>query len=263
MSDVPVWLAAGGVGFLAAVGLLLGALIGYTGRLPHRAVATVMGFGAGVLVAVLTLELVAEATEHGSVAAPAAGFIAGAFLFSGINWLLERRGAAERKRCGACVPQPTEAETPGSGLAIAVGALIDGIPESMAIGLVVATAAGGSEVPGAEPTGVSVALVAGFFLANIPQGISSASGMRHAGRTRRYVLTVWGTVVVASTVAAVIGATAFTGSGEVFLAALTALAAGGVLAMLAETMIPEAFHLNATFIGAITATGFVTAILLG
>jgi len=109
------------------------------------------------------------------------------------------RGAAERKRCGACVPQPSEAEIPGSGLAIAVGALIDGIPESLAIGLSTA-AVTGMDV-GRADTSLSVALIAGFFLANIPQGISSASGMHHAGRTRKCILGVWTMVVIASNIA--------------------------------------------------------------
>jgi ZIP family zinc transporter len=220
-----------------------------------------MGFGAGVLVAVLTLELVAESGERGSILATATGFMAGALLFSLGNWLLERRGAAERKRCGACVPQPSEAEIPGSGLAIAVGALIDGIPESLAIGL--STAAATGMEAGQVGTSLSVTLVAGFFLANIPQGISSASGMHHAGRTRKYVLEVWTMVVVASTISSIFGAVAFEGVSDVFLAGVTALAAGGVLAMLAETMIPEAFHLNRRFIGAVTASGFMVALLLG
>lgn len=255
------WLLAGLIGLLAASGLLIGALVGYTGRLPHRAIATVMGFGAGVLVAVLTLELVAESGEQGSVLATATGFIAGALLFSIGNSLLERRGAAERKRCGICVSQPSEADVPGSGLAIAIGALIDGIPESVAIGLSIAAAGGTGAAP--SETNLSVALVAGFFLANIPQGISSASGMHHAGRSRSYVLGVWAAVVGASTVASIVGGVVFTGTSDVFLAALTALAAGGVLAMLAETMIPEAFHLNRRFIGAVTAFGFMVALLLG
>ena len=255
------WLLAVLIGLLAASGLFIGALVGYTERLPHRLTATVMGFGAGVLVAVLTLELVAESGERGSILATAIGFMGGALLFSLGNWLLERSGAADRKRCGVCVPRPTEAEIPGSGLAIAVGALIDGIPESLAIGL--STTAVMPLEAGQAGTSLSVALVAGFFLANIPQGISSASGMHHAGRSRKYVLGVWTIVVGASTIASIFGAIAFEGVSDVFLAGLTSLAAGGVLAMLAETMIPEAFHLNRRFIGAVTASGFMVALLLG
>jgi ZIP family zinc transporter len=255
-----IWLLAGLIGLLAASGLFIGALVGYTGRLPHRLIANVMGFGAGVLVAVLTLELISESGERGSILATAGGFMGGALLFSLGNWLLERRGAAERKRCGMCVPQPSEAEIPGSGRAIAVGALTDGIPESLAIGLSTAAASG---TEGGQDMSLSIALVAGFLLANIPQGISSASGMRVAGRSREYVLGVWAIVVVASTIASIVGAVAFEGVSDVFLAAITALAAGGVLAMLAETMIPEAFHLNRRFIGAVTAFGFMVALLLG
>jgi len=256
-----IWLLAALIGLLAASGLFIGALVGYTDRLPHRAIATVMGFGAGVLVAVLTLELVAESRERGSIVATATGFLGGAVLFSFGNWLLEMRGAAERKRCGMCVPQPSEEEIPGSGLAIAMGALIDGIPESLAIGLSTAAVSGMGAAQ--TETSLSVALVAGFFLANIPQGISSASGMYQAGRSRMYVLSVWTMVVVASAMASIVGAVAFTSASDVVIAALTALAAGGVLAMLAETMIPEAFHLNRRFIGAVTAFGFMVALLLG
>jgi ZIP family zinc transporter len=91
-----IWLLAGLIGLLAASGLFIGALVGYTGRLPHRLIANVMGFGAGVLVAVLTLELISESGERGSILATAGGFMGGALLFSLGNWLLERRGAAER-----------------------------------------------------------------------------------------------------------------------------------------------------------------------
>ena len=256
-----IWLYAGLVGLLASAGLLIGALAGYLGRLHHRVIAVVMGFGAGVLVAVLTLELIIESEERGALAFTVGGFITGAILFSTTNLLLERRDAANRKRCGGCVPQPSEAESPGSGLAIAVGALIDGIPESMAIGLSVAVArgAGGAEMDAT----ISIALVAGFFLANIPQGLSSASGMKGAGRSMGYTLGVWTGVTLASALAAIVGAVAFVDASDEFLAALTALAAGGVLAMLAETMIPEAFHRNMTFIGTITASGFMVALLLG
>ena len=254
-----IWLYAGLVGLLASAGLVLGALAGYLGRLHHRLIAIIMGFGAGVLVAVLTLELVVESEERGALAYTVGGFIAGAVIFSATNWLLERRDAADRKRCGACVAQPTEAESPGSGLAIAIGALIDGIPESMAIGLSVAAVRGGE---GGEAT-ISIALIAGFFLANIPQGLSSASGMKEAGRSVGYTLGVWTGVTLLSALAAIVGAVAFANAGDEFLAALTALAAGGVLAMLAETMIPEAFHRNMTFIGAITAAGFMVALILG
>jgi len=163
------WLLAGLIGLLAASGLFIGALVGYAERLPHRVIATVMGFGAGVLIAVLTLELVADSGERGSVLATAVGFMAGALLFSVGNWMLERWGAANRKRCGVCVPQASEAEVPGSGLAIPVGgALIDGIPESLAIGVSIA-AVGGTGAALAE-TDLSIALVAGFFLATSLRG---------------------------------------------------------------------------------------------
>lgn len=142
-------------------------------------------------------------------------------------------------------------EQKGSGLAIAVGALLDGIPESMVIGL--------SLLSGGK---IGLALVAGFFLANIPQGLSSASGMKTAGRSRRYIFSVWTGIPMICGVAAMIGNLALGSAAPGFFAAFLAFAAGGVLAMLAETMIPEAFEDAQPFIGLITVVGFLAAFLI-
>ena len=190
-----------------------------------------------------------EAYRTGGFDSTAAGFLGGAALYTGANWLLARQGAGHRKRSGD--QQPSENQNPGSGMALFVGALIDGIPESIAIGL---SLLGGR--------GVSVATVAAIFLSNIPEGLSASAGMRKAGRSARYVFGLHGIVVLVSAVAAVAGFTVFRAVSAEFVAATTAVAAGGILAMLADTMMPEAYENARDFAGLVTVAGFLAAFML-
>lgn len=240
-------------GLIAGSGLLIGAVIAVSlyGRISHRIIAATMSFGGGVLIAQLSVDLMDAAFRQGGPAAATSGFLAGAFVFCAANARLFRAGARHRNRCGSCVQQPTEAQHPGSGRAIAIGAVLDGIPESLVIGLALL---------GGERSGIG--LVAGFFLANIPQGLSSASGMRKAGRTKRYVFGVWIGIPVSGGLAAAAGQLLLGGAGPGVIAIILAFAAGGVLAMLAESMIPEAFEDAQPFSGFITVVGFLAAFLI-
>jgi ZIP family zinc transporter len=240
-------------GLLAGSGLLIGAVVAvaYVGRLSHRIIAATMGFGGGVLIAVLSVNLMDSAFRDGGPMAATFGFLFGATTFSAINWRLAQYGARHRNRCGDCVAQPSEAEHKGSGRAIAVGAVLDGIPESLVIGL---------SLLGGEKIGL--ALVAGFFLANVPQGLSSAAGMKKAGRSNRYIFSLWTGILLVSGMAAAAGYLLLGTAAPALPAAILAFAAGGVLAMLAESMVPEAFENAQPFIGLITVVGFLVAFLL-
>jgi len=244
-------LEAGFWGLVAGLGLLLGAIIGYYTELRHRVIATIMGFGGGVLISILSFDLMEKAYEQTGFEMTAIWFLAGGIVFSTANWLLAKRGAQHRKRCGECVQQPREEQHPGSGLSLFLGALVDGIPESLVIGL---NLIGGGMI--------HFTTLAGFFLANIPQGLSSSSGMKEAGRSARYVLGAWGGLAFASGVAALLGYSVFGGLSTDMIAFMSAFAAGGLLAMLTETMIPEAFDQASAFIGLITVTGFLAAFAL-
>jgi len=237
-------------GVLAASGLLIGALVASFGRLSHRVVAGVMGFGGGVLIAVLSVELMGSAFKEGGAMAATFGFLFGAMTFCTINWRLAEHGARHRNRCGECVEQPSEADHNGSGLAIAIGAVLDGIPESLVIGL--------SMLRGEK---IGLGLIIGFFLANVPQGLSSATGMRRAGRSSRYIYALWTGIMLISGIAAAAGYLLLDTAVPALPATILAFAAGGVLAMLAESMIPEAFADAQPFIGLITSLGFVVAFL--
>jgi zinc transporter, ZIP family len=244
---MPGAMQAGLWGLLSGSALVLGVCLTYVTHVPPRVVAAVMAFGSGVLISALSFELMEEAVETGGFAATAAGFLAGAAVFTTAHIVISRRGGQHRKRSGG---QQRKAEE-GGGLAIAVGALLDGVPESIVIGV--------SLLSG---QGVSLAAVAAVFLSNIPEGLSSAAGMRRAGRSPAYVFGVWTAIAAASGVAALLGYLAFDGVAPIWLAAVSATAAGAILAMIADTMIPEAFETAHEYAGFITVAGFLCAFAL-
>ncbi|MEW2564474.1 ZIP family metal transporter [Streptomyces griseorubiginosus] len=244
---------AGLWGLLAGSALLLGAAIGYGLRVPQKVIATVMAFGAGVLLSAVSFELVGEAYDEAGIVPAAIGTLLGALAYTAGNVWLAGRGARHRKRSGAqpAHSQPSEAEQGGSGTALALGALLDGVPESAVIG--VSLLDGGT---------VSLVTVAAVFLSNVPEGLSSSAGMKKAGRGKAYVFGVWTAIAAASTVSAVLGYTVVGAFSPAVVAAVTAVAAGAILAMIADTMIPEAFEDTHLAIGLITVCGFLLSFAL-
>jgi len=248
---MPGPITAGLWGLLGGSALLVGAAVAYFMRLPQRLIAAVMATGSGVLISAVAFDLMDEAYQRGGFDSTAAGFLGGAITYTVANVLVSRAGGKHRKRSGSNPEESQASAHSGSGLAIAIGALLDGIPESVVIG--VSLLRGGS---------VSLVTVAAVFLSNVPEGLSSAAGMKKAGRSAGYIFGVWGAIALVSGLAALVGYVALNGAPPDLIAATTAVAAGAILAMLVDTMIPEATEKTHEFSGLITVGGFLLAFIL-
>ncbi|HCW62407.1 MULTISPECIES: ZIP family metal transporter [Sphingobium] len=242
---------AGFWGLVGGSALLIGAATAYFARLPQRLIAAIMAAGSGVLISAVAFDLMDEAYRRGGFDSTAIGFFGGALVYTGANILVSRAGAKHRKRSGSNPKQSQATAQEGSGLSIAVGALLDGIPESVVIGVSLL-----------EGSGVSLVTVAAVFLSNVPEGLSSAAGMKKAGRSAIYIFGVWGAIAMASGLAAALGYAVMAGASPDIIAATTAVAAGAILAMLVDTMIPEATEEAHEYSGLIAVAGFLLAFIL-
>jgi ZIP family zinc transporter len=235
-------------GFVGGAALIVGALIALGWKLSPRTVGRVMAFGAGVLISALSFDLTEEAFEAGGTLPVALGLILGGAVFVAGDEAIGRREGRERRRAGGGPRQDDEGEDPS---ALALGAVLDGIPESFVIGA--------SVVQGG---GVALPVVVAVFLSNVPESLSAAAGFRKHGWAPRRSIALWvGVAAIAAVAAAAGGAVADSLSGD-SLAGVNAFAAGAVLAMLADTMMPESFKHGGRTVGLVTTLGFALAFLL-
>jgi zinc transporter, ZIP family len=232
-------------GFVGGFALLVGAFVALYLHTSLRFVGLVMGFGTGVLFSAVAFDLAGEAYDRAGANAVVLGMLAGSLVFFAGDWVLDHRGGANRRK------SPTGMQDDANGMALVLGALLDGIPESAAIG--VSLIGGG---------GVGVAVLVAVFLSNIPEGLSASAGMKASGKSTRYILGVWGAVALASTLAAALGYLVLGSSSAVVIATTQAFAAGAIITMLSDTMVPEAVKHAGSLVGLVTALGFVCAFLL-
>ena len=225
--------AALGWGALAASSVVIGAWLGCLRAWPSRPLGQLLGFGAGALISAISFELFDEGFQQGGGDAVTAGLAAGALTYFVLNRRLQRGGASG-----------------GSGLAL--GAFLDGIPEQLALGL--GLAAGGG--------GVSVGLLVAVFASNLPESIGSASEDRQAGKGTGAILRLWLGVAIVSTIATVVGYAVLDGASGNVIAGIEGFAAGALLVMLVDTMVPAATRRAGGTTGLFTTLGFAVAALI-
>jgi zinc transporter, ZIP family len=262
-------------GATVAGGLVAGALVAAGLRLPPRVAATVTAFGGGVLLAAVALELVPEAGQLAGRWLTAAGLLAGMVLYVGADaWLTrdERMREARRDAHAAMVGQPMTAPPAGGGAprpaagtgrpvarsldaargeAIAAGIFVDGVPESIALGLTVAAGQ------------VGVALLAGVLVGNLVEAYGAAQPIIAAGRSRRFAVGLLAGIGVALAGATVLGGTVLADAAPALIGTAEALASGAVLAVVSVSIIPYAFSQVSSMVGAAAVVGFIAGYLIG
>ena len=232
-----------GWGALAASSLIVGALLGLARPWPERAVGIVLAFGAGALISAVSFDLAEEGVELGGSDSVALGLAVGALTYYLAHRAVERLGQPQRAG-----PSAASASTPDGGTALALGAFLDGIPEQMVLGIGLATG-----------DGVSIGLLAAIFISNLPEAAGSATEMRAAGRSRAAICGLWTIVALICTLATVAGyGIADAASGDL-QATINGFAAGALLVMLIDSMIPESARQAGKVAGLVTVLGFAVA----
>ena len=292
------------IGALVTISLPLGAIAGLVFKPNAKTTAIFTAFGAGALLAALSVELIAPTVEEiiGHTKSPTGmaidkmhaittmgaliiGCIAGGFLFYTLDELINSKGGFLRK-VGSTIShiiinkkdssvidekqidlaQKQGAETHGGApMAIWLGLLIDGIPESFVIGAgFLALLAAKLAIPGTDPSFTEVlpyTLIAGLFLSNFPEALSASMGMKKSGMSTTKILLMWMSLVLIIAIGALIGYYIGSSIPHVIEIGIEGLAAGAMLTMIAQTMIPEAVHLGgARVVGLSTLIGYLSAV---
>jgi ZIP family zinc transporter len=238
-------LAAAGYAALAASALLAGALIVYALSPSHRLIAVVMALGSGLLIGSVAYDLVGDVQGDLPVTAMAVSLMAGAGTFVLGSRMIERKGGRRRKSpAGAAV---SDGDQP---LSIVLGSALDGVPESFVLGL--------SVVSG----GVSIPLLLGISLSNLPEGMAASSGLRAQGWPLKRVAGLWAAVILTSAVSGALGHAILADDDGTLTGIVQTFAAGALLAMIADTMVPESYEVEREWTGALVVAGFALSLLL-
>ena len=231
-----------GWGVLAASSLVIGALIALRFRIGLRFIGLIMAVGAGVLISAVAFDLMEEAAEKSTGdGALITGIFAGCLVFFGGDLLIGRMGGGNRKDAAG-------EQEDGSPLSIVLGTVLDGIPESMVIGLTIF-----------EGGAVGAAYLAAVFLSNLPEAIASTSGLAASGWKKSRILWMWISIALVSGLASLAGYALFQDASPGVVAFVLTFAAGAILTMLASTMMPEAYEHGGKLVGVFTTIGFAIA----
>ncbi|WP_379152103.1 ZIP family metal transporter [Paenibacillus sp. sgz5001063] len=235
-------------GAISGSAVLLGALLALYLPIPKKLIGFIMAFGTGVLIGAAAYELLDDSAAEGGLNPTIIGFLAGAVVFTLFDWYISRKGGAGRKRSGR---DSSSKKVQGSGMAIFAGTVLDAIPESIMIGA--------SLISG---QGVSMLLVAAIFISNIPEGLSSTSGLKQDNYSKGKIVLLWLSVLLMSSVAS--------GAGYLFMdhasgsttALIASFAGGGIISMVSSSMMPEAYEEGGPLTGLVAAMGMLCSLIL-
>ena len=233
------------IGLLAASSLLIGCLIALAHQVRPRTLAAIIAFGVGVLISAVAYDLVADSFQVSGGRGITLGLLCGSLTFFLGDLFIDRAGGANRK---SMTGDGGGSGGESSGRAIVLGTVLDGIPESMVLGL--------SLLSG---EGVSLTMLAAVFLSNLPEAMAATSGLRISGQPPRKTIRMWTLVVLVSALASAVGYALLDGAGPAAIAFVQSFAAGAILTMLVDTMVPEAFEHGGRMVGLITTLGFAVA----
>jgi zinc transporter, ZIP family len=228
-------------GAIGASTLLLGAVIAYRFDVGRKPMAVIMAVGTGLLIGSVSFELVDEALKTSTVIQVSVFVLVGAGVFTVGDWILDHNGGRDRA-------DSSGGQVDGQPLAIVLGSVLDGIPESFVLGLTVLQGS------------VSVALLTGVLLSNLPEGMSSSMGLKIARWPERRVVLMWAAVVAVSAVSAALGFVLLDPASGRTGAQVQAFAGGALLAMLADTLLPEAYAIEGVLTGPLVVAGFAVSI---
>ena len=237
MSSAFIW------ALIAASSLLVGGLLALWFNIGKRTLGAIMGFGAGVLISAVAYELVFEAVQEArGTGYPALGFFVGAATFFIADKLISSMGAEDRKNINA-------SHQSSMVVPLVLGIILDGIPESVVIGLGIL--GGGT---------VSLGMLVAVFISNLPEGIASTTGMRSGGWSSIKIISLWITIAVVCAVASAIGYALCGGISPEWMSFILTFSGGAILMMLANTMIPEAYEHGGKLAGIFTVLGFAVSV---
>jgi ZIP family zinc transporter len=234
-------------GFVASVSLLASAIAGSRFKPGTKSVARLLAFTAGVLIALLSYDLIGEAFKMGGLAPSFLGMGIGILAYFAGNRMLEAMGNRNRRSC----EHGGHATATTGAMALVLGALIDGIPESASIGIGLL-----------ETKFISMAMIAGVFISNIPEGLASGAGLTRVGYSNRGIVLIWSLVTLICTLSSWLAFLLLHDSSPFLQATLTASAGGGILAMTLQTVVPEAFDGTDDLISVLGAIGFAVVFTL-
>lgn len=232
--------------FINGFSLIVGAFVGVYFHLQQKTIAAIMAFGSGVLICALTFGLMEEAFKHGGFDAIIIGFLAGGLLYLLGDWAIHHWGGRKHKR-----HQHISTKRGSNGLMIALGATLDGIPEAIALGITLF----------ANQT-LGLMMIAAIALSNIPESLSSVDGLKKENFSRKHIFVIWISVGITVVLATLLSFIFLHDLNLNTLGMLESLAAGAMLAMLAGSMMPEAYEEGGYAVSILTIAGFLVTFVM-